>query len=77
MQEEINSLDLPDGVSPSTKRDIREVVSNGKIMMYCAIMQRKLNAIHVLKEDGIISDKEHRILRYRIMRAANEIHDLS
>lgn len=70
---EIEGMELPEGASPSTSQDIRTMLHNGKIMQYCAIMQRKLNAIHILRADGIISDKEYYILRHRIMRAANEI----
>lgn len=69
---EITGTELPEGAIPSSQQDIRQALHNGKIMQYCAIMQRKLNAIQVLKADGIISDKEYYILRFRIMRAANE-----
>lgn len=70
---EIEGMELPEGASPSPSQDIRTMLHNGKIMQYCAIMQRKLNAIHILRSDCIISDKEYYILRHRIMRAANEI----
>lgn len=74
--DEISEMELPEGAS-SPKQEIRQVLHNGKIMQYCAIMQRKLNAIHILRSDGIISDKEFYILRHRIMRAANEIGPLN
>ncbi len=70
-------MELPEGASPSPAQEIRTILHNGKIMQYCAIMQRKLNAIHVLRADGIISDKEFYILRHRIMRVANETGPLT
>lgn len=67
------------GMEPAKKtnwsdypQQMREIEHKGKKLIYCAVMQRKLNSIHVLREDGIISDKEYYILRHRIMRAANE-----
>lgn len=70
---EIEGLEIPEGVSPYVKPDIKSFTINGKPMQYDAVMQRKINAIHVLKNDGIISDKEYYILRHRIMRASNEV----
>jgi len=74
---EIEGMEIPEGVSPLPAQDIRTMLHNGKIMQYCAVMQRKINAIHILRSDGIISDKEYYILRHRIMRAANEIGPLT
>lgn len=44
----------------------------GKEMYYCPKMQRRYNAIHVLKDEGIISDKEYYILRHRIAKELKE-----
>lgn len=55
------------------KYDIRSFTINGKQVSYDAVMQRKLNAIRILKDDDIITEKEYYILRYRILRQANEV----
>lgn len=66
-----NENDMP-GEIPGNINDQGNYVLNGKLRPFYPEYQRQINAVHVLKMEHIISEKEFYILRHRIYKAIEE-----